>query len=358
MKFFKVFKKIIKLPLVPLVCIYGLVLRLRIKAYKLGIFDVYQSGIPIVSVGNIALGGQGKTPLTDYIANIYTRMGKTVHISMRGHKGALVKKGGFLAIPENKSPNLNANDAKLYGDEAIVHYYNIPKGSITLGKNRWKQLLNFLNKTEYVFPDVIIMDDGFQHLKIEKNLNIVLLHTNVALEDYQLYPLGKLRDLVSSLAMADFLCINHGTHFNPEKLASLLAFLKKQGIVKEVFNLTTVVTLRSKSWMELEEENIIAISALANNQQFFDTLTNMNIHPKQTLGFADHFAYPKKMMDDLFIKYPLDQYYYITTQKDYYKIKDYFSSNLNRLLCVQLTMELVNVDEQTRFHHKLSLLNS
>lgn len=326
MKFLKHITKPFLFLLTPLVFLYSLILYFRKRFYELRIFKVHSSEIPIISVGNCALGGQGKTPLCDYIGQYLINKGKILHLSMRGHKSSLEKKGGFLKIDPFGSKNLQL-DANYYSDEAIVHYHQLSSGSISIGKNRWQMLLKNLHhhSVDYTFPDVILMDDGFQHLKIEKKLNIVLLHTNLSLKDYKLFPLGKLRDSVHSLQSADLLCINHGFRYDSLKEKELLDFLASKKIVKNHVNIYFKFDPPFIPQEYVELNNLIAFSALANNSYFLQTLNFLGFYPKNFIPFKDHFAYPIKHVENIFLQYNPKSHYFLTSQKDYYKVLPHFS---------------------------------
>jgi tetraacyldisaccharide 4'-kinase len=163
----------------PLSLVYGAIVRLRAWLYEKGIFHQRRLHTPVISVGNLTLGGTGKTPMVLWLAERFLAQGKRVAILTRGYKGA----GG--TSDEVTLMKLRLNDRVYFG----------------VGPNRYDQgrLL------EQQGIDLFLLDDGFQHLQLVRDANILLLDTARPLGSERLLPAGRLREPVSAISRADLL---------------------------------------------------------------------------------------------------------------------------------------------------------
>jgi tetraacyldisaccharide 4'-kinase len=149
---------------------------------------------PVVSIGNITVGGTGKTPLTLWMAREVEKMGKTPCVLSRGY-------GSKTCHP--RKVNLEGSDWREYGDEPLLMAEKLDRGFIYLGSSRWKAANLALKSEKEV--DVFLLDDGFQHRQLKRDYDIVLLDAERGFGNQHLLPWGPLREPVESIYRADFI---------------------------------------------------------------------------------------------------------------------------------------------------------
>ncbi len=274
----------------------------RVKAY-------------VISVGNLTTGGVGKTPVVSEIAKYLISKGDKVAIVSRGYGGKLSNKQINL-ISDGKKIYYNAN---LAGDEPFWLAQNTNAVVVT-SKNRIKAA-EFAIKEFGV--NKIILDDGFQHRKLHRDLDIVLMDSEKALGNEHQLPAGPLREGRASLNRADKLVIvsKNIDHSNAERLA--VATEKSTNIQTLVCHTEPDIVYNINNGKMLRwGENIIAMSAIGQPEQFFKFLTNYKIIKK--VVFDDHHSYLKSDI-------PSSEAAIITTEKDAVKIKDFGFENIYAL---------------------------
>ncbi|MFH1113153.1 MAG: tetraacyldisaccharide 4'-kinase [Pseudomonadota bacterium] len=180
--------------LLPAAGYYG-VQKLREKAYSLGLFKGEQGPVPVVSVGNILLGGSGKTPFVIFLAQRLAEMGLKPAVVSRGYRGRYHER--YLVV----STGIPDHDASLpgpevCGDEPFLMARRLPGIPVIVGRRR----IHPVRAAHDLFGcSVVVLDDGFQHLPLKRTVDVVLLN---GMEDF-MFPLGNLREPLSSLRRAD-----------------------------------------------------------------------------------------------------------------------------------------------------------
>ena len=193
--------------------IYGSVIFIRNKLYDLNILKSKKAeGVEVICIGNIVAGGTGKTPAVQYFVKKYLNEGKKVGILSRGYKGK--RKEDLLLVRNNKE--ILATSAES-GDEAYLHALNL-KVPVAVSKDRYKGAV-YLHDVCKV--DIIIMDDGFQHRKLTKDKNIILIDATNPFGGNDYLPKGRLRESLESLKRADELRITKSNYVNSESLEKI-----------------------------------------------------------------------------------------------------------------------------------------
>ncbi len=166
---------------------YRAVTTLRIKLYQWGLLKEKKLPCFVISIGNILAGGAGKTPMAFYLAELLIRMGKKPVVISRGYKGSLKGEAGMVS--DGSTLFLSAHTA---GDEPVMmarrHLF-----PVVVGRDRYRAGMLAI---EHLNPDVMILDDGFQHLQLKKDLNILLFDHDRPLGNSRLLPAGRLRESV------------------------------------------------------------------------------------------------------------------------------------------------------------------
>ena len=185
--------------LLPLSCVYWLGVVLRNWFFDMGVFHVVRLEVPVVSVGNIAAGGTGKTPFVEFIVNKLKSM---------GHKPGIVSRGygrdgtGYRLVSDGKSLSVNARQG---GDEPVLLAQHLPGTPVAVGANRVEASQRMLEECD---ADCIVMDDGFQHRALHRDVDFVLLSASDLFGRRWLLPAGNRRETLVSLRRADMAVIS------------------------------------------------------------------------------------------------------------------------------------------------------
>lgn len=285
---------------------YGLGSGLKNKLYDKNIIKPKKVDAFVISIGNITTGGVGKTPIVAQIANYLTSNGEKVAIISRGYGGKL-SNNNINVISDGKNIFYNA---KLAGDEPFWLAQNAEKTIVITTKNRYK---GAKYAVENFGASKIILDDGFQHRKLHRDLDIVLMDSKIGFGNEKLLPAGPLREGMESFSRIDkFVIVSKDTeHSRAEKLAKIMA--KKMKIETFICYTEPDFVYNIKTGEKLPERTeAVALCAIGQPKQFYDFLNNYKI--SQTIDFDDHHCYTETELPAGII---------ITTEKDAVKMKDF-----------------------------------
>lgn len=285
---------------------YGLGSGLKNKLYDKNIIKPKKVDAFVISIGNITTGGVGKTPIVAQIANYLTSNGEKVAIISRGYGGKL-SNNNINVISDGKNIFYNA---KLAGDEPFWLAQNAEKTIVITTKNRYK---GAKYAVENFGASKIILDDGFQHRKLHRDLDIVLMDSKMGFGNEKLLPAGPLREGMEAFSRIDkFVIVSKDTeHSRAEKLAKIMA--KKMKIETFICYTEPDFVYNIKTGERLPERTeAVALCAIGQPKQFYDFLSNYKI--SQTIDFDDHHCYTETELPAGII---------ITTEKDAVKMKDF-----------------------------------
>jgi tetraacyldisaccharide 4'-kinase len=280
----------------PLTWLYSLAVRARNARYDSGKAHVERLRLPVVSVGNLSVGGSGKTPFVQTLGRWLEAHGIGYDILSRGYRR---QSTGVLRVDESAS-------ASMYGDEPLLLAQSL-HAPVFVGEDRYdaglvaEAALSTQSQKRRSHPRLHILDDGFQHRRLHRDFDIVLL-TPGDLRG-SLLPFGRLREPISSLARADGIAA-------PADLAALL-----NG--PNVWHIRRRVVLD-----ERPPKHPLAFCGLARPKQFWESLAEVGIHPVATYAFGDHHRYTAK--DIALLKQLAAQHKangFITTEKDLVKLE-------------------------------------
>ena len=312
---------VLNIILTPFSWIYGAVVWLRNVAFNLKILPQESFGVPVVSVGNITVGGTGKTPHVEYIIDALCRQYK-IGVLSRGYKRVT---HGFILATDSLSP-------KDIGDEPyqIFHKYN---GLITLAvcENRRKGIREMLR----INPDInlILLDDAFQHRYVKPKVNIVLVDFTRPPFTDKLLPLGNLREPVSRLLQCDMVVVTKC----PSDLSRVDARVMKENLdlfpYQHLFfsNIRYAdpvpvfpvpdVQIASLSWLTAED-TVLCVTGIANARPLVKYLRQFQAQVK-VMHYDDHHYFTRKDFSDIFgifEQQPGRRKVIITTEKDSVRI--------------------------------------
>lgn len=293
---------------------YSLVTKIRNKLYDCKILHSYNSKSFVISIGNITTGGVGKTPLTCEIAKHYLSLNKKVAIISRGY-GAKLNTKKPIIISDGSGSDFSGNIA---GDEPVWLAENCKGAVVVICRSRIRAEKYI---KEHFAPDVIILDDGFQHRKMKRDLDLLLVDAKNKFGNELVLPAGPLRESLVNLSRADKIIVVNKSSAEDEALkycdilSSKLAkkiFLCKI-IPDYIYNIVSGEHLEPKT-------NIMAFSAIGQPESFYSFLKD-DYHLKAVLEFEDHHNYD---IDDIskIIHYAQEQNIdsVVTTEKDAVKI--------------------------------------
>jgi tetraacyldisaccharide 4'-kinase len=280
--------------------IYGTLVQLKTAAFNRKIRAQKALPCAVISIGNITVGGTGKTPMAIYLARLVTSLGYRVVILSRGYKGSAEKTGGIVG--NGKALLMSPAQA---GDEPIMMASTLKGVPVVVGRNRYEAG----NRAIMAFsPDVIILDDGFQHLKLARDINLVLVDHHRPFGNRHLLPRGPLREPVSAIKRADIIIETRcDVPTKPGvELGKTMQRLSLKTPVYQSSHIPDIVHIVSGkrpslpnlgtsgqacSLSLLQGKRAFVFSGIADNRNFHRTLTGIGCHFSGFREFPDHYNF-------------------------------------------------------------------
>lgn len=289
----------------PLSLIYQTVSRIIRRLYYFGLLPSHKAPLPVVSVGNIVFGGSGKTPLVQNLLDYLSGQGFTPALITRGYQGRWEKNGG--CIPSNSKKDIDWRDT---GDEPCMIARNRPHTGIFIGKDKLKSC----RKAWETGHDIAVVDDGFQHYRLHRDIDIVL------------HSLGRRslkREPLSSLKMADIILLeDKGPSGEKDLLRRKTGDVPVYSYSAEPAGFFQAETGKPVTQTKLKKTPVLAFCGIANPQRFLDLLNQSGIYPRDFLVFPDHHPYPLTSIDKIIRRFhACGAHAGITTEKDLVKLK-------------------------------------
>ncbi len=293
---------------------YGWAVSMRALLYGSGFLKQRRLPCPVISIGNITVGGTGKTPLVIHLARRLKEEGISIAILSRGYKrkkelGPLVSDGKTVFLTPEES-----------GDEAYLMAQRLGNVPVLVGKDRFESGLMALQKIKI---QGFLLDDGFQHLSLYRNLNIVLIDSLIGFGNGHLLPRGILREPLSSLERADLFILTRvkkemDCHLLESELKKLqprakifhshyepIAFVNPHGEIQELSS--------------LKGGRALIFSGIARPETFSSLLKQMGIEIKKEVVFPDHHSYSPSDLEGI-RREARGMDFILTTEKDMVKL--------------------------------------
>lgn len=315
--------------------IYKMLTRFRNHLYNIYFLKVHKlDGVKVVCIGNITVGGTGKTPAVQYFAKKYLELGYKVAIVSRGYKGKR-KRDPFVVRDYEKI----MGTPKTCGDEAFLHSIklDIP---VIVSKNRFEGAL--LAKKVYKI-DLVLLDDGFQHRKLWRDKDIVLIDATNPFGGEKLLPSGRLREELKGLERAKEFIITKADLVSDESITNIKESLLPYGkpISLASHGPTRLYNNKEKDVKidKIRGKRVLVFSALGNSEQFVETVKKFNPKELEFISFKDHHFYDKKDFD--LIKEKANNFgaqMVICTEKDFVKFKDNIEIDKLYVLAIELNL--------------------
>ena len=293
---------------------YGIGSGLKNLLYDKNILQPQKVDAFVISVGNITTGGVGKTPVVSEIAKYFISKGEITAIISRGYGGKLSNKN-INVISDGKNIFYNAI---LAGDEPFWLAENTKDAIVITSKNRYKAAKYAVEKFGVT---KIILDDGFQHRKLHRDLDIVLMDSDKGFGNEKLLPAGPLREGMEAFKRINRLVVvsKNIDHTRAEKLVKIMS--KKMQVSTQVCYTEPDYVYNIKTYQHLPADvEITALCAIGQPEQFFNFLKNYNI--KEKIVFDDHHIYTEEELPKGII---------ITTEKDAVKMLNFNRSDIYAL---------------------------
>ena len=254
--------------------------------------------IPVICVGNIYLGGTGKTPLSIEIVKILEKLNK---------KTAIIKKS--YKDHEDEFKLISSNQVALFKDSSRY---------------------NGINEAIKQKFDCVVLDDGFQDFSISKNLNILCFNERQLIGNGMTLPSGPLRESLSSLKRCQIVVINGNTNLEFEK---------------KIKNISNNISIYYSKYVpdnieSFKNKNLLAFAGIGNPENFFYLLENNNLKIKKKISFSDHYKYSLKELNKLIYFALNNGLQLITTEKDYFRISHF---QLPQIEYLKVKLDIIKV---------------
>jgi tetraacyldisaccharide 4'-kinase len=336
------FIKILRWLLLPISFIYGLVVTFRNVLYKYNILKSNKPNIATICVGNISLGGTGKSPMVIYLAQLLQKKFQIAVLS-RGYKR---NSKGLLFFNSETTPNQ-------IGEEPYMIAKAIPFAPVVVHENRVDGLQAIQNQVKNV--NCVILDDAFQHRKLTALINVVLVDYNHPFYNDYYLPTGNLRDATSRMYDATMVVVTKC----PNELS-----IKNANVVKSKMNLKNIpvyfatikyhqpiAVFKNQKIALSKNQQVLLVSAIANVDPLCHYL-KQNVLQVEKMEYADHHHFTQQNIDDIISKAKQKNAIVLTTDKDAVKLKAFASLESIDLYTIPITIQLL-FNQANEFEEKI-----
>lgn len=293
--------------------------RIREALYRHGILPVYRLPVPVICVGNLTTGGTGKTPLVMLLARWFQARGWRVGVISRGYRARPPLP--VTVVSEGQGPLVSPREA---GDEAYLLACRLPGVVVLIGRDRYRVGLSAL--MQYA-PQVLILDDGFQHLALARDLNLLLLDASRPLEEEALLPAGHLREPLEGIRRADALVLTRWEQVRAPQRWELFLERVAPGVPRfriryRPVGLWQPVTGEIRDPARLRGQPVVALCGIARPEAFRRTLEDLGARMVAMEAYPDHHSFRPEEVEAfsrLLGQHP--QALGVTTEKDWVRLQ-------------------------------------
>ncbi len=300
----------------PLSALYGHALEARARLYRSGWLASHRAACPVVSVGNLTFGGTGKTPFVEFLARRLRFEGKRPAVLSRGY-GRRSK--GVIVVSRGAGPLVGPEEG---GDEPVAMARRLPTVPVVAAERR----IEGARVAIELGADLLILDDGYQHLALERDVNLLLLDAANPFGGGRLPPAGRLREPLPALARADAVVFTRVNRSDLPGAARLALDRWNRGV--PLFSARIrAAGLRDEEGSPvaaqlLSARRFVAVCGIANPASFAATLAELELSAEEILGFPDHHRYTRRDLER--IRRAADSTgsaWILTTEKDAVKLE-------------------------------------
>ena len=321
--------------LVPLSLAYGGAMAVRAGFWRL--FQRKIAGVRVVSIGNLTVGGNGKTPFTLYLASQLQRCGLRTAIVSRGF-GGTCGGGPAVLVADGGRCFLNVREA---GDEAVMMARTFT-GPIAIAKRRAEAIALLCQRGPL---DVVVLDDAFQHLRLPRDLNLLLIGGQHGLGNGWVLPAGPMRERMGAAARADAVVVLSFDQSNdPPLSARQQATLGRRPILRASLRPQALVYPEAERWRaepagSLANRRVLALSAVADPRNFYAMLRAIDADLVGVLEYPDHHDYSAADWREIY-RAAAEADLVVTTEKDLVKLERFpFARGELAALRLEVAME-------------------
>ncbi len=326
--------------------IYYLAVELRGLLYKIEIFKSYKLSCPVICVGNITVGGTGKTPIVITLTKMLSLEPKKIVILSRGYKRKTKGTVFFQSqkvkiVSDSNKILLTAEEA---GDEPYLLAENLINTGIIVGVNRVKTGQTAIDK---LGAEVVILDDGFQHRRLHRDLDIVVIDCLDPFGQGYLLPRGFLREPLRNLLRADVFLLTRTDQVSSNELMEirnkLIRINSEALIVESLQKFCRLERLNSQSQIKpedlslLQNKEVVSVCGIGNPVSFEKTLETLGSKIIKRFRFPDHYEYTQKDLKNIFQQ--AENAVVITTEKDAVRIKDEIAG-IGDILILKISLQI------------------
>lgn len=317
---------------------YRVAITLRNYWYALVPGTRRRAPLPVISVGNLTAGGTGKTPVSALVTNLLLRRGRRVAVILRGYKGRPIQ---F----DNDQRSRAADQWRMESDEAEVLRRRCPTARVIINPNRIAAARQAVAER----CDAAVLDDGFQHRRIRRDLDIVLIDATNPFGHERLLPRGLLREPIRALRRADLIVLTRSDQADETSKALLLRTLRKASggkpVLHAVHRINGFLDIKSRPVTVEDPRAMQAVlfAGIANFQSFRQSVENLGVHVLAAYEYPDHHPYSTDEMSGLVeVAANLEANALITTEKDAVKLVGRWPEGGYPVLVVDLSIELLD----------------
>lgn len=325
--------------LFPLSILYGWAISLRNTGFDSGFFKQHKLPRPVISVGNLTVGGTGKTPVTCFLADILNERDLEVALLTRGY-GRISSR----PVKINKD-NLSEIGFSITGDEARILADRLKRGAVYIDSNRYRAGRRAMAESK---PDVFVLDDGFQHRNLKRDLNIVTIDAASPFGNGRLLPSGNLRESPTQLKRGDLLWVTRADEANAERkeIQEKLSEFSQSPIIFS--NHIVSGLIQCKDWREvgfgaLRGREVFAFCGIAKPDSFRRILVNNDMQIVDFKIFSDHHRYTSEDLRDLEKRAAeVKSDVLITTEKDAARISPNSQGIMSKLFFPRISIDIAS----------------
>ena len=317
--------------------LYSAAMTLRSRCYRFGFLASNKLACRVVSIGNLTLGGAGKTPMTLWLAQMLKERGYRPAILSRGYKGTARKSVNVVCDGERilLAP-------KVAGDEPVMMAQRLKNIPVLTGVDRYSSGLLAIQQFSV---DFLLLDDGYQHLALKRDCNILLLDYANPFGNGKVFPAGSLREPIKMMDRSDMICLTRCPRDD--------SFSYKDLVDRGISKPSVKTRLRLNSWVRLDTEEhlppealhgeaVSAFCGIACPDDFISLLEEVGAQTLSRTDFPDHHPYSK---EDLYLvqNKSADARFVVTTEKDAVKVR-IFSTKMP-ILFAKIDLEVIEGEE-------------
>lgn len=310
---------------------YGLVIKLRNSFYSNGKFKSHSADAPVISIGNITTGGTGKTPLVIWLCNFLASKNISTAVLTRGYK---------------------TKDSELSDEPAIIAK-NSPDAKVVINPDR---CAGAKRATEKFDAKALVMDDGFQHRKLKRDLDIVVIDATCPFGYGKILPAGLLREPISSLTRAHAVIVTRCNEASAEDVRQIeekVLTVNPDLIIAKTQHCPVAVEALNGNSLELDElkgKRVFAFCGIGNPNSFFNAVKSLKANKVGGNVYNDHHQYKPEDMTDIYEEASyLNAELILTTQKDWTKVATLSPSQFDiPLAFLRIELKFTHGDDKIR----------